>query len=47
MPLTAFILQMMATPAVKLLRADPDKLAAKYGVRPEHARFYLENWTAR
>lgn len=41
-PLTDFILKVMDTPADKLARANVDKLAAKYGIRADFARFYIQ-----
>lgn len=46
-PLTAFIIKMMATPLDRLANADPAKLAAKYGIRADHARDYLNAWRNR
>lgn len=40
-PLTAFLCAMMSAPRDALIRANPDKLALKYGIRPDWARFYL------
>lgn len=45
--LLPFILAMIATPAAKLATANPDKLAARYEISPEAARFYLECWISR
>ncbi len=43
-PLTEFIVKMMATDRAALAKADPVKLAARYGISPDHARFYLTQW---
>ncbi len=43
-PLTEFIVKMMATDRAALAKADPVKLAARYGISPDHARFYLNSW---
>jgi hypothetical protein len=42
-PLTAFLCAMMRAPRADLLRANPDKLAAKYGIPADWARFYLNH----
>jgi len=41
MPLTAFLIALIKTPAERLSRADPAKLAVKYGIRPDYAAGYL------
>lgn len=41
-PLTAFICALIKTPPERLHSADPDKLAAKYGINPRHAAGYLK-----
>jgi hypothetical protein len=43
-PLTDFIIKMMATPLDRLANADPAKLAAKYGIRADHAAGYIALW---
>jgi hypothetical protein len=40
-PLTAFLLALLATPSDRLQRADPEKLARKYGISAQHAAGYL------
>jgi hypothetical protein len=40
-PLTAFIIAMLKAEPGSLARADPEKLAAKYGIDPTHAAGYL------
>lgn len=45
--LQAFILAMIRAPAGSLSRADPGKLAAKYEISEETARFYLDCWRSR
>lgn len=40
--LTPFLCNMLKTPKDKLARADPEKLAAKYAIRADWARWYLE-----
>lgn len=42
--LTPFLLAMMRTPGERLTSADPDKLARKYGIPGEWARFYIGSW---
>lgn len=42
-PLTDFLCEMMHAPRADLLRANPDKLAAKYGIRADWARYYLDH----
>ena len=42
--LTPFIVAMMKAPRDKLAGADIAKTAAKYGVREDHARFYIQQW---
>ena len=44
MPLTQFLIEMMKADCTKLDRADPAKLAAKYGIEPHHATAYLRLW---
>lgn len=44
MPLTDFIIAMMKTDPAKLAKADPVKLAERYGIEPEHAVGYLKLW---
>lgn len=44
MPLTTFLIEMMKADPAKLDKADPQKLAAKYGIEPEHAAGYLRLW---
>lgn len=46
-PLTEYLVAMMKAPREALASADPAKLAAKYGVRADWARWYLEQWRAR
>ncbi len=45
--LTPFLCAMIRTPLDQLRRADPAKLAAKYGIRPEWAGWYLSDWIGR
>jgi len=40
-PLTVFIIAMLKAEPGSLARADPNKLAAKYGISPDHAAGYL------
>ena len=40
--LTAFLIALLRTPPERLVNADADKLAAKYGISPDHVRGYLE-----
>ena len=40
-PLTAFLIALLATPREKLRRADPARLAAKYGISAAHASGYI------
>ena len=40
-PLTTFLLALAKVDRAKLARADPVKLAAKYGIDPEHAAGYI------
>jgi hypothetical protein len=35
---------MIRTPADALVKADPVKLAAKYAIPVEWARFYISSW---
>lgn len=44
MPLTTFLIEMMKADRAKLDKADPQKLAAKYGIEPHHATAYLRSW---
>lgn len=44
MPLTDFIIAMMKADPTKLDKADPVKLAARYGIEPHHATAYLRLW---
>ena len=41
-PLTKFLIALLATPRDRLAKADPDKLAQKYGISPAHARGYID-----
>jgi len=41
-PLTKFLIALMATDPARLAKADPEKLAAKYNISPEHARGYID-----
>lgn len=41
-PLTEFLIALLATDPARLAKADPDKLAAKYGISPAHARGYID-----
>lgn len=45
--LTPFLCAMVKTPADRLATANPDRLAAKYEIRPDWARFYLNAWRNR
>lgn len=45
--LTPFIVAMIRAAPADVARADPAKLAAKYGIRADHAAFYLSQWRAR
>lgn len=40
-PLTDFLIAMMRAPTAALAKADPAKLAAKYGISVAHAEGYL------
>lgn len=40
-PLTDFIIAMLRADPAAIRRADPTKLAAKYGISPDHAAGYL------
>ena len=40
-PLTRFLIALMATDPARLAKADPDKLAAKYSIRADWARDYI------
>lgn len=44
MPLTEFLIAMMKADPAKLDKADPVKIAAKYGIEPHHATAYLRLW---
>ena len=44
MPLTTFLIEMMKADRTKLDKADPQKLAARYGIEPHHATAYLRLW---
>lgn len=46
-PLTDFLIAMLKAPPGSLARADPAKLAAKYGIRPEHAQGYINQEMGR
>lgn len=41
-PLTDFLIALMKAPPAALAKADPEKLAAKYGIRVEDARGYID-----
>jgi hypothetical protein len=41
LPLTAFLIALLKTPATSLHSADPGKLANKYGVSVQHADGYI------
>lgn len=41
MPLTQFLIALLRTPPERLATADAGKLAAKYGISPDHAAGYL------
>lgn len=41
-PLTKFLIALLATPRDRLAKADPEKLAAKYGIRVQDARGYID-----
>ena len=43
----SFLIQMMTTPDAKLVKADPVKLAEKYGVSLEWAKMSLAHWLRR
>lgn len=40
-PLTDFLIALLKTPPERLIRADPVRLAEKYGVREDYAAGYL------
>ena len=40
-PLTAFLIALLKAPVDSLAKADPQKLAEKYGIQPNHAAAYL------
>lgn len=42
--LTPFLLNMMKAPRDKIAGADIARIAAKYGIREDHARFYINQW---
>jgi hypothetical protein len=42
--LQPFIMAMIRAPRARLATADHDKLAAKYEIPADWARFYLEHW---
>lgn len=44
MPLTEFLIEMMKADRTKLDKADPQKLAAKYGIDADTATAYLRLW---
>lgn len=41
-PLTDFLIALMKTLPAALAKADPEKLAQKYGISPAHARGYID-----
>lgn len=45
--LTPFICAMIRTPRDRLAKADPAKLAAKYGIPPDWAAYYLSDWMSQ
>lgn len=42
MPLTDFLIALIKAPVERLHKANPYKLAAKYGISPQHAAGYLK-----
>lgn len=42
--LTPFLVNMMKAPRDKIAGADAGKLAAKYGIREDWARWYIDQW---
>lgn len=42
--LTDFLVNMMKAPRDKIARADAGKLAEKYGIREDWARWYIDQW---
>ena len=44
---TPFLVNLVTTPDHKLVKADPEKLASKYGVSVEWVRMSLEHWKRR
>jgi len=47
MGLTAYLIAMMRAPVDKLAGADVGKLADKYGISQDVARWYLAMWLRR
>ncbi|MEG3086160.1 hypothetical protein [Sphingomonas sp. PB4P5] len=45
--LTPFLSALMRTPRDSLVRANTAKLAAKYGIPEDWARYYLNDWMRR
>jgi len=45
--LTPFLVALMRAPRESLARADTAKLAAKYGIPEDWARYYLNDWMRR
>jgi len=45
--LTPFLVALMGTPRERLTRANPAKLASKYEIPEDWARYYLNDWTRR
>lgn len=41
-PLTEFLIALITTDPARLAKADPEKLAKKYGMSPAHARGYID-----
>lgn len=45
--LTPFIVNMMKAPDTALVKADVARLAAKYDVPVDYARWYIASWLGR
>lgn len=45
--LTPFLINMMKAPDTAMVKADVERLAAKYDVPPDYAAWYIRNWLSR
>jgi hypothetical protein len=45
--LTPYLAALMRAPRDSLARANPAKLAVKYGIPEDWARYYLNDWMRR